>query len=79
LNPASRRAFASGAAEDERVPMPEYRIFALTSDNYIKDVPALVVCQNDNAALEAARKMLDGHDIEVWEGVRRVTRLNSVD
>jgi hypothetical protein len=59
--------------------MPEYRIFPLTSDNHIKNAPALVVCENDSAALEQAKKMLDGHNLEVWEGTRRVTRLNSTD
>jgi hypothetical protein len=59
--------------------MPEYRIFALTNDNHVKDVPSVIVCRNDTEALEAAKKMLDGHDIEVWDGVRRVSRLNSID
>ena len=59
--------------------MPEYRIFPLTSDNHIKNAPALVVCENDSAALEQAKKMLDGHNLEVWEGNRLVTRLTSTD
>jgi hypothetical protein len=61
------------------VPMPEYRIFPLTSDNHIKSAPALIVCENDSMAMKQAQKMLDGHDLEVWEGTRRVTRLNSTE
>jgi len=59
--------------------MPEYRIFTLTSDDHIKGAPALVVCKNDSAALQRAKKMLDGHNLEVWQGGRRITRLNSTD
>jgi hypothetical protein len=59
--------------------MPEYRIFPLSTDNHIANAPALVVCENDSAALEHAKTMLDGHDLEVWQGTRRVTRLNSTD
>jgi hypothetical protein len=59
--------------------MLEYRIFPLTSDNHIKSAPALVVCENNSVALKQAKKMLDGHDLEVWEGTRRVIRLNSTE
>jgi hypothetical protein len=59
--------------------MPKYRIFSLTSDDHIDGAPALVFCENDSAALKHAKRMLDGHNLEVWEGDRRVSRLNSTD
>lgn len=30
---------------------------------------------DDEAAIEAARKMMDGHDCELWQGRRRVARI----
>jgi len=31
---------------------------------------------DDEAAIEVARKMMDGHDCELWQGRRRVARIN---
>jgi hypothetical protein len=55
--------------------MPEYRLYAVTRDNHIKGVPATVTCESDEAAILKAREMVDGHDIELWEGKRRVSRI----
>ena len=59
--------------------MREYRVYSFSSDNHIKGVPAVVICETDNDAIAEAQKLLDGLDIEVWNGARLVTRLKSVD
>jgi hypothetical protein len=36
-------------------------------------------CADGDAAIEAAKRALDGHDIETWEGARLVLRLSRGD
>jgi hypothetical protein len=55
--------------------MPEYRLYAVTRDNLIKGVPETVICANDEEAILKAQGMVDGHDIELWSGARRVRRI----
>jgi hypothetical protein len=57
----------------------EYQIYKFSSDDYIQGVPAVIVCKNDTEALAAAKKLLDGLDIEVWEGERKLVRIKSLD
>jgi hypothetical protein len=35
-----------------------------------------IVCRDDSEAVAKAKRMVDGHDIEVWAGDRFVIRLN---
>jgi len=55
--------------------MPEYRIYTLTDSDKIAALPQNVICENDEEAVRQAKQFLDGHDIEVWQGARLVTRL----
>ena len=56
----------------------EYRIYTFVSGtNLVKGVPAILVCKNDTEAVKQAEKLLNGLDIEVWEGTRKVTRIKS--
>jgi hypothetical protein len=55
--------------------MPEYRLYELTRDNHITDVPETITCESDEAAILKAQEMVDGHDIELWEGRRRLCRI----
>jgi hypothetical protein len=58
--------------------MREYRLYSVVQDtNQIKGVPIIVVCKDDTDAIEEARKVLNGLDVEVWDGARCVTRLES--
>jgi hypothetical protein len=34
-------------------------------------------CADDEEAIEAARRLVDGHDIELWQAKRRVIRLEA--
>jgi hypothetical protein len=54
--------------------MPEYRVFFLESDTYIKQPPQIIECADDQEAIEKAKQLIDGRDVELWEKSRRVVR-----
>ena len=54
--------------------MPEYRAYLIDHDGHIKSFEPLV-CADDVAAITTAKRLVDGHDVEVWQGARIVTRL----
>lgn len=55
--------------------MSIYRAFPLSADGKIYRPPHVLDVTSDAAAIEAARAYLNGHDIEVWHGQRRITTL----
>jgi hypothetical protein len=57
--------------------MPYYRIYSVTKDGHIRGVPRAVECDDDRRAIDRAKAILDGLDLEVWEGRRRVAVLKS--
>ena len=59
--------------------MTEYRIYSLTSDFQITGRPAMIECEDDDEAVAVARETVNGHDIEMWEAGRFVTRIKSTD
>ena len=48
--------------------MPEYRFFYLKKDGHVAGTPATYEFPTDGAAIEQARLLLNGRDIEIWEG-----------
>jgi len=48
--------------------MPEYRIYIVGKDGHISGPPVLVDCPDDQAAAHEARRIHNGHAIEVWKG-----------
>ena len=38
-----------------------------------------VECADDEAAIQKAKQLVDGHDVELWDGPRFVTGLKSTD
>jgi len=57
-----------------RTAMPEYRAYIIDHDGHIKSFEPLV-CADDVAAIANAKRLVDGHDVEVWQGARKVTTL----
>jgi hypothetical protein len=56
--------------------MIEYRVYAIGTDGHIvKSMP--LVCDDDNQAMNEARKTFENYTIELWSGERLVARLNS--
>lgn len=56
--------------------MPGYRIYLLNHTDHVSEPPAIVECEDDQAAIEKARQLLDGRVIEVWEQQRLIARLD---
>jgi hypothetical protein len=55
--------------------MPDYRVYLITEDNHIASAPLKIAVENDSGAIRQSRKLLNRHDIQLWEGRRLVTRL----
>jgi hypothetical protein len=55
--------------------MARYRIYAVTESGRIASAPVAVECDDDQAAIEHARGINDGLDLELWEGRREVAML----
>ncbi len=54
--------------------MPEYRAYLIDRDGHFHSaVP--IEAPDDAAAVEAAKPLVDGHDVEVWQWDRKVTVL----
>jgi hypothetical protein len=51
-----------------------YRAYVLNKDNSIQ-IAIDLYCADDGAARERAQQLVDGHDIELWQGQRKITRL----
>jgi hypothetical protein len=55
--------------------MPTYRIYTLEG-GHVREPPKIIECQNDDAAVNEAKQLLDGKLIEVWEQARCIVRLD---
>jgi hypothetical protein len=58
--------------------MAHYRAYILNLDGRIMEAVNLD-CADDAAATKAARQLVDGHDVELWQQARVVTRLVKSD
>jgi hypothetical protein len=47
--------------------MPAYRAYFLSND-HIEKPPRVIEAADDGAAVEQARQLVDGHDVELWRG-----------
>jgi hypothetical protein len=57
--------------------MTDYRVYVLTDNDHIAKAPEVISCESDVEAVENAKQRLNGHDIEIWDGPRVVTRVRS--
>jgi hypothetical protein len=51
--------------------MPEYRAYQIGADGHFIGFEPLV-CADDAEASEKAKRLVDGHDVELWSGERKV-------
>ena len=58
--------------------MAEYRVYQI-KDNRVAAPPTLIEADVDPAAIEQARLLVNGCDVELWEGPRFVIGLRSAD
>jgi hypothetical protein len=54
--------------------MAEYRAYIVGDDGHFKGFEGLV-CVNDLEAIDRAKRLVAGHDVELWSGARLVARL----
>jgi hypothetical protein len=61
--------------------MPDYRAYILGGEGhrFLRVAEFSRDHADDTAALCAAKKLVDGHDVELWDGGRLVARLDHVD
>jgi hypothetical protein len=58
--------------------MPHYRIYTMTREGHIQSAPVSFDCDDDRAAIERAKAMKDGLDVEVRQERRRAAVLLSL-
>ena len=56
--------------------MQEYSAYIIGPDGHIQQRIDLL-CADDNAAKEQARKLANGHDVELWQRDRQVATFTS--
>ena len=54
--------------------VPDYRVYGVNKDGQLAEATQISAVSDDEAKL-IAHKMLDGADVEIWEGARLVARL----
>ena len=55
--------------------MPEYRFYTIAKNGHVLKPPKAFEFPNDQTATKEAKQLLDGHDIEIWQGARVVAYL----
>jgi hypothetical protein len=55
--------------------MNEYRLYKVGEDGHFIGFEPLI-CADDAEAIEKAKRLVDGHDVELWSGPRLVIRLD---
>jgi len=58
--------------------MTYYRAYIIGQDGHFKGAIDLD-CADDAAAVESAKQLVNGHDVELWQRDRRVAKLPSTD
>lgn len=59
--------------------MPTYRLYLVNRENHITQAPEILTSDSDEDAVERAKQIVDGHDVEVWQGSRLITVIKSKD
>jgi hypothetical protein len=51
--------------------MPEYRAYIVGRDGHFpRSVP--LECTDDDTAMDQAKQLVDGHDVELWQRDRKI-------
>jgi hypothetical protein len=56
--------------------MAEYRAYTVGGDGHIVDYRP-IVCRDDAEAIAQAKRLINGRDIELWNGPRFVIKLEA--
>ncbi len=55
--------------------MTDYRVYVIGNDGHIANA-ILLDCVNDNAAIESANQLVNGHDLELWQRDRLIAKFD---
>lgn len=55
--------------------MADYRAYIIGDDGHFIGAEMLTIAADDAAAIEAAKRLVDKHDVELWDRDRLVVRL----
>jgi hypothetical protein len=55
--------------------MQHYRVYFIGQDGHFIRAMDLS-CANDGAAIESAKQLIDGYDLELWQRDRRIARFD---
>ena len=58
--------------------MPGYRAYILDADGHFRR-SVEILCPDDDTAKEYAKNLVDGHDVELWQGDRKVEVFKPTD
>jgi hypothetical protein len=52
--------------------MKDYRAYILGPDGHVQARVDLIYADDENAAKEQAKRLVDGHDVELWQLDRKI-------
>ena len=55
--------------------MAAYRAYLVDTENHIRGVPIVIEAETDEQAVAAAKGFVDGHDVELWRGDKKIACL----
>ena len=56
--------------------MQHYRVYVIGEDgHFIRSID--LSCADDSTAIESAKQLIDGHDLELWQRDRRIARFDT--
>ena len=55
--------------------MQEYRAYIIGPDGYIRSRVDRI-CKDESAAQEQAKQLVNGHDVELWQGAQKLARFH---
>ena len=58
--------------------MPDYRAYIIGRDGHFEKAIE-IVCADDSAAIEAAKRYINGCDVELWQLDRPITKFKGKD
>jgi hypothetical protein len=53
----------------------EYRVYTVGANGHFIGFEPLICC-DDEEVIAKAKRLVDGHDVELWNGARLVVRLH---
>ena len=57
--------------------MSEYHLYLIENDGHIREPAKVLDCEKDETAVDEAKKFLNDHDVEIWQGARMVAFVGS--